>query len=382
MKKLSVILLACCLCGCKSHKADIMEYENEMTQTLQIDVSQQEMLDIKPFVKSYEYLPLEINQECIIGEVNKIVHTAGRYYILDRRQQKRIYVFDEEGKFLMPIGRRGRGPGEYTHPTDFYVTESAVVVYDMYSHKLNYYDLVGEYIKSETLQYKINEVEYCASDGGLYVVAGDNRDVAEIKDHEILKLSDDKSVSAAYYHNKYSMNYSVEYDLHNCNGEIIYAKPLRSGVFGVDESGCYLKYKFDITPSALPVSIEEVCNGDYARFRDRFADSYAYFNGHYWECDNYVGVGITYCNLPYMSIYDKTTQQVATGIVAASYGQGEDDGMVALPLALNHVVYTEDNAIVGYISHEMIPKNLREKIFGERYDAEFCNPVIVRVELQ
>ena len=95
-----------------------------------------------------------------------------------------------------------------------------------------------------------------------------------------------------------------------------------------------------------------------------------------------MGVGITYCNLPYMSIYDKTTQQVATGIVAASYGQGENDGMVALPLALNHVVYTEDNAIVGYISHEMIPKNLREKIFGERYDAEFCNPVIVRVELQ
>ncbi len=382
MRRLCIILIAFCLCGCwKSSTPE--EYETDKTEMLGIDVSGDNFLEIMPMVKSYRFIPLETADDCIIGEINKVQYANNRYYILDRRQRKQIFVFDENGRFLMPVSKTGRGPGEYIEPTDFYVTDSTIVVYDMFTHKLNCYNPDGAYIGNRILPYKIYEIEESPCCEGIYAVTGDNRTIKDIDNFEILELSQDNNVEARYYHNKYTINFSNEYDLHTFNGNIIYAKPFRPGVFAIDGGGIYLKYGFNIKPLPLPADFEKVCNGDFTVFRAKYADSYAYFNGQYWETANYVGVGVNYRRLPYLSIYDKTSKKLHTGIVGIRYGLDSEDVNGVLTTVLNNSSLCVDgNIITGIIPPAAIPKNLRTGIFNTEYDSDFRNPVIVRMEFE
>ena len=97
-----------------------------------------------------------------------------KYYILDRHLQKALFVFDEEGKFRNRIGRRGRGPGEFIEPTDFIVSDSTVTVFDMFGHKLLYYNPDGTFIRSVRLPYSIYEIESGGDGSAIYAVGGDN----------------------------------------------------------------------------------------------------------------------------------------------------------------------------------------------------------------
>lgn len=383
MKHLYIIIFAVCLCGCSSQYSSLVDkYISEMTQTIAVDVSKDNFCEIIPLVKDYKFIPLEISDKCIIGEINKILVRDGRFYILDRRQQKMIYVFDANGKYLLSIGRQGRGPGEYTEPTDFIVTNDTITVYDQYTHKLNYYSLNGEYISSQTMPYKIYEIEE-AGNNEMFVVTGDNSNIKEIKDYVVLHLSHDNNILNKYCHNKYSMNYSNEYDLYTFNGDIVYAKALQPGVFAIDDNGFYLKYKFETKPASLPSDFEAICKGDFAEFKDKYANTYAHFNGQYWETSGYVGFGINYSNKPYLVVYDKKSKEGYAGMVGIRFGLQSDDINGVLASAINNSpTFVNGNGVVGSISADRLPRSIRDTLWGNEYNSEFCNPVLVHIEFK
>ena len=376
-----IIFVTVCLGGCKEYSS-LEEYVTNRTEEFDIEISSDHFLDVMPMLNEYKLTALETTRDCVIGEVNKILYANGCYCILDRRQQKQIFVFDESGKFLRTIGRQGRGPGEYSEPSDFFVSDSMVVVYDMFMHKLNYYSLAGEFLRDQELSYKVYEVEKSPSDDGLYVVAGDNRNIEDVKGFEILKLSDNNIAEDAFLRNDYTMNFSNGYDLHIFNGDIIYAKALRSGVFAFDNSVPYLRYKFNIKPAPLPDDFEKECNGDFAKFRRKYANSYAYFNGQYWETNNYVGVGVNFQNVPYLAIYNKHSKRLDVGMVGIRYGLTDEDINGVLTSVLSgSSLSIQGDTIVGVISPIKIPQNMRAEIFSTEDDFEFANPVIVRLKL-
>ena len=49
--------------------------------------------------------PLETNDDCLIGEVDVVKKRNGRYYVQSARNA--LHVFEEDGRFVMQIGRMG-----------------------------------------------------------------------------------------------------------------------------------------------------------------------------------------------------------------------------------------------------------------------------------
>ncbi|GHT71261.1 hypothetical protein AGMMS50239_40330 [Bacteroidia bacterium] len=66
---------------------------------------------------------METNENCLIGNINKVIYHNGRYFLLDQIQAC-IFIFSEEGKHLSTIHKVGTGPNEYVNITDFDVDGS------------------------------------------------------------------------------------------------------------------------------------------------------------------------------------------------------------------------------------------------------------------
>lgn len=65
---------------------------------------------------------------------NVIVTNRGTNYALT------LQVFNKNGNYLAPLGRTGRGPGEYLRPTFTQAGAGKVYVYDLFGKRLNSYD--------------------------------------------------------------------------------------------------------------------------------------------------------------------------------------------------------------------------------------------------
>ncbi len=69
-------------------------------------------------------------------------------YILDR-QEKSVYLFNEEGKFLKKIGRSGQGPGEFERPCSIYIDAKDIIyILDERNRRVEIFDSDASYIKS------------------------------------------------------------------------------------------------------------------------------------------------------------------------------------------------------------------------------------------
>lgn len=85
-------------------KIDVIDFDNTTTGEIRIN-------DI-------EYIPLETMDHSLLGTINKVIFKNNKFYILDKGQNKGVYIFDKKGKFISSIVRSGDGPGEYIEIMD------------------------------------------------------------------------------------------------------------------------------------------------------------------------------------------------------------------------------------------------------------------------
>jgi hypothetical protein len=91
----------------------------------------------------FEVIPLETIDESIISYIERVKTYNNRFYIQDR-EQKVIFIFDENGKYINKINRLGRGPGEYIYINDFDIYNDYIYILSV--PKILRYDLNGKYI--------------------------------------------------------------------------------------------------------------------------------------------------------------------------------------------------------------------------------------------
>lgn len=93
-------------------------------------------------------IPLETRDDCLIGEMTKMVYQNNLIYVSDN-VSKAIYVFDETGKLVTKLRAVGNGPGEYLNITSFTVRRTDMAIYDHFANRLLFYNAKGEYIRTE-----------------------------------------------------------------------------------------------------------------------------------------------------------------------------------------------------------------------------------------
>lgn len=143
MKKFFFMVLIL-LCGCKDNLSHTSFVINSTASIMDENTNLSSIVTIKNII------PLETNDNSVIGNLGKILKVKNRIYVLFNRNT--LLVFDEKGKFLQKIGSLGQGPGEYQLIGDFDVVDDAIYLRDY--QKLHQYNLQGKFIR--TIPFDVN----------------------------------------------------------------------------------------------------------------------------------------------------------------------------------------------------------------------------------
>lgn len=114
--------------------------------------------------KSVDVITLETCEDCLIGEVNKIIYADSIYYIFDKRQAG-VSAFNKKGRFLFKIQNIGRGPGEYLRIADFEINKytNSIDLLTPFGEVFKYGRERGEFIDSYHLPESVRAVHFFKS---------------------------------------------------------------------------------------------------------------------------------------------------------------------------------------------------------------------------
>ena len=110
------ILTLCCLVvlvSCGGEKNDALIDPRYVVETGEVKLSE--------LVDSMRFIPLETNDECLIGQIRRIKHRNGRFFV---QADDRLMVFDEEGRFERVVTKIGEGPDEVISILDYDVADN------------------------------------------------------------------------------------------------------------------------------------------------------------------------------------------------------------------------------------------------------------------
>lgn len=113
-------------------------------------------------------IPLETREDCLIGEVTKLIYQNDLIYVADEIS-KSIFVFDLSGKFVTKVHSPGNGPGEYVNITGFVVYGDDIIIYDHMMGRLFFYDANGQFIRDKDVS-AIWGTDMFEMDNKLYLV--------------------------------------------------------------------------------------------------------------------------------------------------------------------------------------------------------------------
>lgn len=128
-----ILLLSSCQTSRKD--ADYLVREADMHECGAVELS--------GLLQTFDLIPLETNNDCLIGNIQSVKKRLGRFYIHTKNE---LHVFEGNGKHVAKVGNLGEGPGEYQAICDFDADQERI--YILTPNKLLYYDRDGKFQKS------------------------------------------------------------------------------------------------------------------------------------------------------------------------------------------------------------------------------------------
>lgn len=92
--------------------------EKESKTLFQFDKINDKSCKLSELLKDVEYIPLETNDSCLLGDLVKYLVCDGTVYASSNNE---IFKFDVKGKFVGKLSKIGQGPADYVMINDFEV---------------------------------------------------------------------------------------------------------------------------------------------------------------------------------------------------------------------------------------------------------------------
>jgi len=136
-------------------------------------------------LSAVEYVVLETSEESLIGQMDEIIVTKNYIVILDRFQTQSIFIFDRFGSFNQKIHNIGKGPGEFTQPTDIIVDEASdqIILLHGFPSKIIKYNLRGEFTGEIGLPMRFSAFCYLEDKSIVFVNEPNNRKYGNPEGH-------------------------------------------------------------------------------------------------------------------------------------------------------------------------------------------------------
>ena len=221
-------------------------------------LSERFMLD--SLIDSIRYVPLETNKSSLIQYIEKVIPFEGSLFVLDMRS-KVVLKFDANGKFVMQIGKNGKGPGEYITPTSFEIINKQIIVWDDRSSKIIYYDTDGTFLMDKKLGFRMNHFIAFGKDKYICeIVARKNFHVQNINNYKLIFCQSDWQIigRADKYNADIEDGLSISRNTITQYGDqLVYNPSFEYFIYNIDETGIYKKYFVDVGTHKLPVGYNQ-----------------------------------------------------------------------------------------------------------------------------
>ena len=139
-----LLLICLCLtlfsCSEKTQRTDRL-----FTVDIESGFSKEQGMNISEVADTVEYLELKTPEDLIISRIWDVVQAEDCWLV---RSISGISKFTLDGEWIMQIGKKGQGPGEYIslHGFDYDPIHKEVLIADW--HQILFYDLYGNYLRN------------------------------------------------------------------------------------------------------------------------------------------------------------------------------------------------------------------------------------------
>lgn len=165
------------------------------------------------FSSNYTATPLETDSTCMIGVIDKIKKFNNEYYIASSGSS--IHRFNNKGKHVMSLNKKGQGPEEYIHVEDFdiYSINGQTEIWISDYENLKIYDANnGSFLRKISFPFTIYKFKRMEN-GHLLLVTGQNDHFLTLTDEQGNILSEylEKKVPFLLFRAVQFVKYKNEY---------------------------------------------------------------------------------------------------------------------------------------------------------------------------
>lgn len=316
-------------------------------------VDPEDLFDIKTII------PLDFCDDCIIGEIHKILVDDSGIYVLDKNIVKSLKKFDFDGKLIYSINESGDGLGKYVLPFDFELVEDEVVILDVNQRKVLFFDSeLGLFEKEERFG-AFQAVSFAFVGNDNFAFHLDGRDFGSGKHFlgHITGLSSNFTAANWVYDFGNTDYMTVVQEFSRGLKGLLFSKSMNDTIYQVDEKGFHPKYFLDFGKKGLS---DDIRNADIFEAREKIMTDWPYFHwGRVFEnLDKVFFLWSGNQGEKKLSFYDKNLKKTFNL-----------KGEVYFP---NNIIYLDGTRLITYITPEEYMENDIPYI-----KKEYRNPVIV-----
>lgn len=270
---------------------------------------------LSAIVKEIEYIPLETNQECLVGKIRSW-SLSDDFVILITNNK--IFKFSRTGKFIQKIGNRGHGPGEYVDPMDFAIDPMGkLFVLDRGIRRILSYTTDGDYIDKILIPAKGHPWQLYYRANSLLLV---NQILPPI---EAQLLQIDLKTDDIYSYKIMSglMNSSLypgglDYvSIYNSESSFLYTSAWNDTIFRIQNQKLDVEYTVDYGKYKYPLAKKRGSLNNEGMIREKVYQ--------YWKAikDNYIFFQYDYKQTFSLAIYDRMSNKFI-------FNGGEENSMI------------------------------------------------------
>src|SRR5690606_31382090 len=116
---------------------NIIDFESNINNFKSIKLSE--------IVYELEYVTLETKPELLLEEIKCLDILGDKIVVADKNT---CLLFNRKGKLISHIGKKGKGPGEYTYISQIRIVNNGVFVPDAGDDYIKFYNEAGNYVYS------------------------------------------------------------------------------------------------------------------------------------------------------------------------------------------------------------------------------------------
>lgn len=293
-------------CSEKTEKVDELPVET----ILNVRDAQEKSFRYTELFDSVRIIPLDTVGDFLLGDAVNVKYEQGRIFVRDRGH--RVFIFDEKGKGLAKIDKRGQGANEYLQIEGLDVSDAdSMLCLYVYPSRLMYWDFNGRFVKEIKVDISGEDMALLG-DGKVAIFTDNNRTTQEerMPQLEVLDLSDGSSEGYFPGYSFYAGCNVPIYQQHRFfsrtpSGECLMVHPLSNDIFSVSASEVKVKYRLDFGEQNPCPELKEgfVEPGRLVDYIGKEFPVYG-FNG-YWENDQWFSVELWINKQMTDLLYDK-----------------------------------------------------------------------------